>query len=47
MAERSKAAVRLCATAISGVRIPFLPQKGTAGKIAEPELTTGGQLRVV
>ena len=44
MAERSKAAGK---TAISGVRIPFPPQKGTAVKIAVPDQTTGGQLWVV
>ena len=32
---------------ITQVRLLLPPQKGTADKIAEPELTTGGQLGVV
>ena len=38
---------RLIANQYTGVRFPLTPQKGTAGKIAEPELTTGRQLRIV
>ena len=38
---------RLIANQYTGVRFPLTPQKGTDGKIAEPELTTGRQLRIV